>query len=85
MNFTDLIKNMREKGKGEARVANIGVAAVVEEKLQGVDTTEEYFEFLRGFTWGLRTNLTITAKEQEELWRELMELTYGEKEEEDAE
>ena len=77
MKFEDLINRLRQQNKTlDEKVANTVVADRIEERLKEGTNSDRNYYFLMGVALGMRTNVTISDTEQEELWDDLLDRSH---------
>ena len=77
MKFEDLINRLRQQNKTiDEKVANTVVADMIEERLKEGTNSDRNYYFLMGVALGMRTNVTISNTEQEELWDDLLDRSH---------
>lgn len=77
MKFEDLINRLRQQSETlDEKVSNTVVADMIEMRLKEGTNSDRNYYFLMGVALGMRTNVTISDTEQEELWDDLLDRSH---------
>lgn len=77
MKFEDLINRLkRQRETLDEKVSNTVVADMIEMRLKEGTNSDRNYYFLMGVALGMRTNVTISDTEQEELWDDLLDRSH---------
>ena len=77
MKFEDLINRLKRQSETlDEKVSNTVVADMIEMRLKEGTNSDMNYYFLMGVALGMRTNVTISDTEQEELWDDLLDRSH---------
>ena len=77
MKFEDLINRLKRQSETlDEKVSNTVVADMIEMRLKEGTNSDRNYYFLLGVALGMRTNVTISDTEQEELWDDLLDRSH---------
>ncbi len=77
MKFEDLINRLKRQSETlDEKVSNTVVADMIEMRLKEGTNSDRNYYFLMGVALGMRTNVTISDTEQEELWDDLLDRSH---------
>lgn len=77
MKFEDLINRLRQQSETlDEKVSNTVVADMIKIHLKEGTNSDRNYYFLMGVALGMRTNVTISDTEQEELWDDLLDRSH---------
>ena len=77
MKFEDLINRLKRQSETlDEKVSNTVVADMIEMRLKEGTNSDRNYYFLMGVALGMRTYVTISDTEQEELWDDLLDRSH---------